>query len=425
MRVGEIDRTAAVERWRPVYVALLCVAVIGFLFIFIYLRRSDSTSMREPALTVRSSPLSLWDADRSEVDLPTDRMRYGLTRVARHDFSRWNQLTHGLRLWGPKIDRLGNWNGKRMLDVICSAEEAQAAFGFAPHLLNRNGLQFGHQFVEGNLQGEKHRDETISILGEIGIPSNRQIVVWDQTTTVAETVRAAAVNCDLNQELDFSVAVFAYYLPPQRTWTNKFGEEISFDILCDRLCDRPLGTGGCGGCHAMYSLAIVLSADRHHEILSEASRRKVRSTLAQAIHTLQETQREDGTWDLHWFDPKAPQERDLSTTTMATGHTLEWLAVAPPDIMNDPEMVSRGCEGALRLLMDAPQTLLDTEYNYYTHVANALKLWSPQSWRSAERDSRTNSQLESMTASENLRVDPNASFKRQLDIRIESVREKP
>lgn len=361
----------------PVWSVAICAAAAGLLLLFV--RPSKLASSPHPTSICRVSPLRLWDNERIEVDLSPDRVHAALARVAQHDYLRWNQLTHGLRLWGPDADGPGKWTGKSMLDVIDSAEESQRAFGFAPHLLNRNGLHFGHRIVEEKPQGEKHLDETVATLGEIGIPSDRPIRVWDQTATVADGVRAAMSNFSLDQELDFTPVVFALYLPPQRTWTNKFGETFSFDAMCQRMCERPLGEGNCGGCHRMYSLAMVLAADRQHEILSGVSRRNVRSKLLQALDALRRSQRADGSWDALWFDPaKAAPEKDLEGKIMATGHTLEWMAIAPRDIIDDPKMVSRACEALLKLVLAAPRESLRDDYNYYTHAASALKLWSPR-----------------------------------------------
>lgn len=374
---------------RPLLTGLVILAGAALAsFALAYVSPWPRSSASVTDLTIRGEPLVFWGTPRTEVSLRPERLRAALARLDQHVFSSWNQVTHGLRLWGTTGDRAGDWDGGRMLGVLCSAELAQEAFGFAPHLLNRNGLQFGHRFVEGRLQGEKHLDESVSILGEIGIPSRQAIVVWDRSTTVGDAVRAAALNCDLDQELEFSVAVFAHYLPPQRAWRNKFGDEISFDALSDRLCRKPLGTGGCGGCHALYSLALVLAADRNNPLLSNPVREQVRARIREALAILRRTQRESGAWDLHWYDPALKAEEEFSTIAMATGHTLEWLAVAPADLFDDPEMISRGCEAALGLILDAPPAQLDEEFNYYTHLANALKLWCPHAWRDAHLKSR-------------------------------------
>jgi hypothetical protein len=106
--------------------------------------------------------------------------------------------------------------------------------------------------------------------------------------------------------------------------------------------------------------------------------------LKQTVSTLRQTQREDGTWDALWFDPTIPAPtKYLTGTVMATGHSLEWLALAPQEFIDDPKMISRACEAALRLLETIPPEALRENYNYYTHVANSLKLWSPRAWSAA------------------------------------------
>jgi len=198
-------------------------------------------------------------------------------------------------------------------------------------------------------------------------------------------VRAAASNFDLEQVLDFTPVAFAFYLPPQRTWTNKFGQTSSFDDVCARLCSVALGQGLCHGCHALYALAIMLAADEQLEILSDVSRRNVRSRLQQAADALRHSQGADGCWGTQWFSGSNTAPRaDFEGALTVTGHSLEWLAVAPQEIIEDPKMISRACDGLVTLLLTMPPGAVhDDGYNPGTHAANALKMWSPQAWRGA------------------------------------------
>ena len=363
-------------------VLLITGALILASFVFVYARSSRSAVPRRAmdghALTVRTIPLApLPEDNRPDVQIPAARLRAVIDQVADHDFSRWNQLIHGLRVWGAGAEGPGNWSGPKVVEIVCSSEKARERFGSAPHVLNRNGLHFAQE----ESSGEKHVDETLSVLAEAGIASNRPVQLIGHTTTVAEGVRASVSNFVMEQRLDFSVLAFAHYLPPQKDWTNKFGETISFDDVCQRLCDLPFGEGFCYGAHVMYTLSMVLSADRQEPLLSETTRRRVRSKLRDAITLLRETQRETGCWDTSWFDPKKPAApSDFAGTLSVTGHSLEWLAVAPQDLIDDPQMVSRGCDGLLTLMLNTKQVTLNSSYNACTHALRAFKLWCPRAW---------------------------------------------
>lgn len=362
------------------------VVVLGVLAVTaIFLTQRSNVGADPKSLVVRARPLDLMTVTRVPVELNNDRFTFAMQRIARHDFRRWTQLTHGLRLWGLDSRISEKWTGERMLAIVCSADKCQSEFGIAPHILNRNGLQFGHQIVQGKPHGEKHRDETIAILAESGVPSSTPITVWDASTNVSAIVHAAALNCDLSEEIHFTAAAFAHYLPPQKAWMNKFGDTVDFDTISERLCDSALGSGGCGGCHTFFSLAAILNADGQHPILSERMRHKIRSKLSSAIELLQQTQRADGEWDTEWFNVIGkPGDDNLPAKVMVTGHTLEWLAIGPQDLVTDRGMVSRGCEAALNLIISSPEIVIEEEYNYYSHLANSLKLWCPVQWRTAK-----------------------------------------
>ncbi len=374
--------------------ALLLIGGVAMAAYFVF-GRGSAGGLRKPetAIHVREFPLRLSNNERRRVDIPANRVQALVTEASQYDFSRWNQLVHGLRLWGVEERSIGRltasetwWTRKKMLDVVCSVEESQKALGYAPHLFNRNGLSFGYELDAQSVErGEKHLDETLSVLAEVGIGSTHPILLMKDAATVKDVIRASVSNFVLDQSLEFSAIAFAHYLPPQRCWTNKFGDTFCFDDVCHELCILPKKQGSCYGCHAMYALAIILAADKQHSILSDSTRRKVNAMLRQSIDVLRASQRADGSWDAQWYEKgDGTQKKDFLASLSVTGHTLEWLAIAPQEFMEDPKMVDRGCEALVEFFHLAPSGALREHYNAYTHAIKSLQLWSPHAWASIQ-----------------------------------------
>jgi hypothetical protein len=70
---------------------------------------------------------------------------------------------------------------------------------------------------------------------------------------------------------------------------------------------------------------------------------------------------------------------------VATGHTLEWLALLPDELPCDRAMVARACDYLLVQLLEAGPSALGETYNAYTHAGAALKVWAPSAWQSLQQ----------------------------------------
>ncbi|MCA9057878.1 MAG: hypothetical protein KDA85_05245, partial [Planctomycetaceae bacterium] len=109
-------------------------------------------------------------------------------------------------------------------------------------------------------------------------------------------------------------------------------------------------------------------------------------------------QDEDGSWPPNWAsgadakrlaDPNEPIYRRV----IATGHHLEWLAIAPQELHPPREDIHRAAAWIIRNTLETPQATIDSNYTFYSHVGNALALWRKtrpaefwQQWRATHPD---------------------------------------
>jgi hypothetical protein len=300
--------------------------------------------------------------------------------------SRWVDLLHTLRFLGTTAEisgANGEWTGQELLSFVVDSGKTTERFG-AVHFANMHGIIFLCWDPRQQDQGEPHRDQMLTVLGKVGIPNTQEIDVDGVKYTVADVVRAAQAGFGWDQELAFTALALAYYLPPGNTWTNKYGQRISFDAICDRLCALPMGNGACYGTHNLDALAALLAADSQNRILSSKVRGRARSVLKQAIGLLEKSQSSEGWWNRKWFHEKVSSENETGnelSTLVVTSHTLEWLATAPEDIECSPHRIERAIKYlTARTLAERPARL-EQLYGVYTHVGTALQAWVPEVWR--------------------------------------------
>jgi hypothetical protein len=149
------------------------------------------------------------------------------------------------------------------------------------------------------------------------------------------------------------------YVPPARSWRNKFGKEFTFDDAVRELLSRPIERSPCAGTHRLTALAVMLRVDAEVPVLSEAVRAEVREHLRVVVRTLTECQRPQGFWEPSWFQ-ELPGARPLmfrnmtgtESEVLATGHHLEWLMLLPPDMQPPPEVFARGARWLTKVLLE-------------------------------------------------------------------------
>ena len=265
-----------------------------------------------------------------------------------------------------------------MLDSALAANQ----FGLWIHIRRRFGFEY-HQSQRIGQEGERHTYQTLAVLAEMGVSSERVVHVQGETLTVGDALRCMAANLEYNQELEWAVVAAALYFPPQRSWRNKFDQVVDFDALCNRLCDRPFGKGSCMGTHVLYALAVLLMCDGQEPVLSPASRRRAVGRLSEAAELLSANQRMEGFWTGKWYPdhPELAQENPSAVSqneVLVTGHHLEWLALTPPEIPLRAGMPEAGCAFLSAAILSESPDLLEKYFCPYTHAGSALSLWYPQ-----------------------------------------------
>ncbi len=231
-----------------------------------------------------------------------------------------------------------------------------------------------------------HYDHTIAGLAEVGTPLDYPVI-----TPIGERPLRAAVDYSLEKfslnqgEYEWSTLMFLHYLSHERSWYSTEGQEITWDRLADRLMRQRLAQGVCYGNHRLHALVMLLRVDAEvNPILSPEMRSQIVAHLQDATSRLVKTQHADGYWDGRWPGEEwdGPQPTSIegpfgptADRLLATGHALEWWALAPPDLLPPRETVVRAAQWVCNSVSELSESQRSTYYPFLTHAGRALSLW--------------------------------------------------
>jgi hypothetical protein len=347
---------------------------------------------------LRERPLLIQASSRQDLSLPSSRLEAAWRLLDLDEVARWTQLLHILHWQGTDCKLLQRQPPREDLTAyLLDASLAEKKFGRPMHLLTTRGLEF-RAWDSVFQQGDMHPNQSLAVLAELGFAQDEVIRMNGSCHTVAEVVHAALATFSWQEDLEWTAAGLAHYLPPLSHWTNQYGETVSFDDICTRLCSKPLGQGNCFGTHVCYALAILLAADAQEPILQEATRRAAHARLVRAAQELSRTQRADGSWPGVWCLSADPAATAPLASVVVAGHSLEWLALAPDDVRVPAPILERGCTFLLTRILEESPSRIAAYYCPYSHAGKALKLWHPTAWRRHVRN-RSNLSVERTSGS--------------------------
>lgn len=307
--------------------------------------KSSAPSAQDVAVV----PMSLKPVGRFEFPVSAaEREWYRTQLVPRNRDFNESQCLHMLHVHGvdATFRDCAFGTGKDLLRLLLDSDAATKQFGQPCFVRTRFGLRVPDHPQESR-SDESHRDQTLAVLGHLGLPSDTQITLGNEVGTIREAIHDSIATFDLSiEELEWSALTYALYLPPAKSWENRFGKRFTFDMLVDALRSKSFRKASCGGSHLLSSLTMILRSDQQCTILSEKCRHGLVEFLASACTTAVATQRDDGSWSINWHrrivtKPELSLARDNALERLiATGHIAEWMLYLPK-ALQPPEEVYR------------------------------------------------------------------------------------
>ncbi len=311
-----------------------------------------------------------------------------------------NLVEHALRAWSIKaeFDDPEIKSGAELRDFLTDHGKYFRVFNNVEPLLQERpegvAIRWGRM-----VGGSVHHDHWLACLTEAGVDRNHPVSTQTRhDMTITDVVQEALRDFKLDErEVEWSVMAFGFWLvsdePGQSvtSWYNTEGRELSFDLLAKRLVRGHKQYGVCTGTHRVYSAMVLIRLDDAHnnEILSPEVRTELWRYLEKTRDLIETCQFEDGHWPYNWWDGKVSKERPLPTVNsevvIATGHHVEWLSIAPPELHpfygeeNGEERGREAVRKAAKWLVENVKSQSDPDmlrqYTFYSHVGNALAMW--------------------------------------------------
>ncbi|PQO42155.1 hypothetical protein [Blastopirellula marina] len=301
----------------------------------------------------------------------------------RHEHPKINHVDHALRCWGAPamFDDPSCLSGADMVAILTDQHAYEMVWDAAPLLVMG---EFGPGFrTQEGAATASHVDHTLGTLAEIGMPLDYPLVMPDGTSCSIEEVLIAAMrDFRLNQkECEWTTVAAASYATGPTAWISQDGERVSFDLLAHRLMRQDWVEGVCYGNHRLYSLAMLLQFDEQVGLFQHPeTRSEVMQHLTTATARLVKSQAESGYWDENWEDASRPaQEAEIggpqSRRILATGHTLEWWAIAPAEVLPPREVIVRAAQWLVTQVEQMEPKTVTENYTFLSHVGRALCMW--------------------------------------------------
>lgn len=225
-----------------------------------------------------------------------------------------------------------------------------------------------------------HHDHWLACLTEAGVSLKEPVFTPNARKSVADVLQEALRDFRLDEtEVEWSAMAFGFWIAPQKEWVTKTGRTLSFDMLAERLMRGHMKFGVCSGTHRIYSIMVLIRLDDEFHILSPETREQAMDHLKAARDLIVTCQFEDGHWPSNWSDGaealSKPVVDPLYKKVIATGHHLEWLAIAPKELHPPHDMIKKAADWVIKTTIEQSDADIGERYTFFSHVGNALALW--------------------------------------------------
>lgn len=240
--------------------------------------------------------------------------------------------------------------------------------------------------ADWQVERQAHPAQLLAELAKHGVSLEQELTTQARVFAVADILRDTIANYNSHErQIEWIGMAFALYLPPHKTWIDKFGHRFSFDDLADELLGRDLDspTLSCAGTHVLEALVVVLRVDADHFLLSEANRARVRQYINGHVDHLARIQSADGSWSKKWAQERmavvgsADVDASRHERVHVTGHHLDWMLLLPPEMAPPEDLFRRAAAWLLACLLQCDEKDIVSNYCPYSHAAHILLAIGP------------------------------------------------
>jgi hypothetical protein len=252
-------------------------------------------------------------------------------------------------------------SGREVLAALTDLASSERYFGEPAFFPTRSGIRYRPLYGATALGAENHRDICLATFAEAGLPLSTEFTTPTATFHLRDLLRDSVQNFHLQQkELPWTAVAYALYPGVGTRWTNRFGETFGWDELTEAMLATPFERSSCGGAHLLYALTLIRRVEATDRLLSAPVRARLDGWLKARVASACARQEADGHWPADWWadeagTPAAPGRRFADSAfdrLVFTGHLLECLTLAPPELQPPADVYRRAARWLCRALQD-------------------------------------------------------------------------
>lgn len=357
-----------------------------------YVTVRSEEQRREYALPqLREIPLHiepLYDNPLVVTDEQLELVLYRLQPRLRGPEPKINDVEHALRFLGSHAEFADPecLSGEELRQLLVDYKQFAAVWGTETEpLITATPSGGAIARVGGGPSGSTHWDHTLAALAETYTPLSMPLTTPTAELTVRDLLEQSMRDFSLNQtEYEWSVLSFALYAPSAEPWYTKENQLVDFNLMAQRIMREPLPLGVCAGNHRLHTLTVLLRIDSEYEsILTPQIREEIMGFLTDCTRRLIQNQHESGYWTINWSHSQADRPVEeagdiLGQRILATGHALEWWALAPESLHPPRPVLVKGGQWLARTILELSDRQIAAFYPFLTHAGSALTLWRSQ-----------------------------------------------
>lgn len=294
-----------------------------------------------------------------------------------------NHIEHALRTWGvtATFQNPNAVSGQDMLTFLTDHGSYISSWGEKVRPLLEE-KPTGIRIRWGTETGASfHHDHWLACVTEAGAPLNTPVYGPSrQNHTLYDVIQESIRDFRLDErEVEWTAMGFGLWITPTREWVGNNGRHYSFDLIANRLMRGEKQLGVCSGTHRVYSLMLLIRLDDEFDILTDPMRDEVYAYLENVRDLIIASQFPDGSWPANWPQGKEavehPEEEEIYKKIIATGHHLEWLSIAPPDLHPPEAQIRKAVDWIVQVTKSQTRAEVKQRFTFLSHVGAALANW--------------------------------------------------
>ena len=243
--------------------------------------------------------------------------------------------------------------GKKMkaIDYICEGGELPG-LKFEP---TKDGLDV---YMSNDLTflAQGHQDQFVSEMAQWGMKPDHKFHVGKFDYTFDDFIRQSTMRASVTQkqELSWAIIMISQFHGTDYQWTNSLGERLKFDDIVRYEIDASIDEAACGGTHRLFGFTWA-----YHLHLNKGGKKEgvwldVAAKIKRYKARAKQLQNRDGTFSNNYFKGPGADEPDTNKRIGATGHILEWLALAMTDEELREPWMQNAVNALVLLILDLP-----------------------------------------------------------------------